>query len=93
MYGGFFGFVISLIVILCAGSEVVSWWWLLWGTLIGFVFEVMARLGCGEEFGDAMCSAIDLGSALSSLGDVGGGDSGGDCGGGDGGGGDGGGGD
>ncbi len=88
MFGAFFGAVISLIVILAADD--VSWWWLLWGSLIGLLFEVCIRVGCGEDVADAFCTSIDIGTSLGSIGDGGfdGGDSGGGDSGGGGGGGD-----
>lgn len=91
MYGATFGAFISLLVVLAADD--VSWWWLLWGSLLGLLFEILVRVGAGEEVGDALVSSIDFVSAVSDvgsgIGDFGGG---GDSGGGDSGGGDGGGG-
>lgn len=95
MIGAFVGFIISLPFVIAVDS--VSNWWMLWAALIGFAFELAARLGCGSEFGDAFCAAIDLSQSLSDVGSsIGGGDggySGGDSGGGGDGGGCGGGGD
>jgi hypothetical protein len=76
VYGGGLGFLICLATSLCG---VTSWWWLLWGSLIGGVFEVAGRLGCGEELGDIISSLADLADCFSNIdiGDFGGGDGGG----------------
>lgn len=87
MWGGLFGCLFA--VILCLSTD-VSWWWVLWSSLIGAFIELAVRVGAGEEVGDAIVSCIDIGTQLSAVGDF---SSGGDFGGGgDGGGGDGGGG-
>ncbi len=84
MFGGGLGFIICLITSFCGAT---SWWWLLWGSLLGGFFEIAARMGCGEEFGDIIGSICDIVSSFGDI-DIGGGDSGGgDFGGGDSGGG------
>jgi hypothetical protein len=71
MIGGFFGFVFALF--LCVAVPEISWWWLLWSSLIGMLIEVSIRLGCGESLGDAMCASIDIASSVGDFGDSGGG--------------------
>jgi hypothetical protein len=70
MVGLLGGFLIALMAILIAD---VSWWWALWGSLIGLVLEILTRLGCGAEGIDA------VGDAFTSFGSFGGGDGGGGC--------------
>ncbi len=77
MIGGVAGFITALVCVACGDN--VSYWWLLWGTLIGLVFELLARVGGGEALGEAVGSAFDVTDALGSFDSS---DSGGDCGGG-----------
>jgi hypothetical protein len=82
MYGAMLGGFASLIFILSTDS--VSWWWLLWGSLIGLVAEIAVRVGAGGDFADAVVSSIDIASTIGDCsgscdcGDSGGGDGGGD---------------
>jgi len=64
MFGGGFGFLVCLVTSLCGAT---SWWWLLWGSLIGGAMEFFTRLGCGEAVGDIIESTVDI---ISSVGDA-----------------------
>lgn len=79
MIGGFLGFLTGLGLSL---SEVTSWWWLLWCTLIGLFFELCVRCGSADSFGEAVSGLADIGFSGDSSGSDGGSGCGSSCGGG-----------
>jgi hypothetical protein len=93
MIGGFFGAFIAVIVLLISDTnDLNDWWWVLWGFLIGVFVELCARIGGGEDLGDAVVGIVSCGfeggDSSGSSGCSSGGDGGSGCGGGCGGGGD-----
>lgn len=63
MYCAAIGFLIFLAACFFTKGDpeiALSWWWLLWGSLIGLVIEIAARLGLG----DVVESCADVFSAI-----------------------------